>query len=282
MAAKRAPRATARKVKDKWRSKEWYRILAPEMFNNVQIAETLSDDSAKVIGRVTEVTMQDLTGDFSKMHIKLMFKIHEVNGFDAHTNFIGHTLTSDYIRRLTRRKHSKTDGVFDAITKDKALIRVKPMAVTEKRIQVSQQKAIRSIMGKIITSEAAKSISSEFIKEMLSGNISKSILRASKPIYPLKRVEIRRSEVLRSPTEKVVAPPPQPLEEVAVRTEEELEEKPEELAGEAVEEKIDEKERPEETIEEEKAGEEEVEGKEELQPKPEEEKVVEGEGPTED
>jgi len=207
LVAKKTSRAITRKVKDKWRSKEWYRILAPDMFNNTQIAETLSDESAKVIGRVTEVTMQDLTGDFSKMHIKLLFKVDEVNGFDAHTRFIGHTLTSDYIRRLTRRKHSKTDGVFDALTKDKALIRVKPMAVTEKRIQVSQQQAIRGIMGEVISNEAAKRMHSEFIREMLSGNVSKNILKACKLVYPLKRVEIRRSEVLRLPTEKVVEAP---------------------------------------------------------------------------
>ena len=207
LAAKKASRTTARKVKDKWRSKEWYRVLAPDMFNNAQIAETLSDEREKIIGRVTEVTMQDLTGDFSKMHIKLQFKINEISGFDAHTQFVGHTLTSDYIRRLTRRKHSKTDGVFDVLTKDKALIRVKPMAVTEKRIQVSQQQAIRGIMGKVISNEAAKSMHSEFVKEMLSGNMSKDILRACKTVYPLKRIEIRRSEVLRSPEEKVVEAP---------------------------------------------------------------------------
>jgi small subunit ribosomal protein S3Ae len=204
LAAKQTQRTKARKVKDKWRSKEWYRILAPDMFNNTQIAETLSDEGEKVLGRVTEVSMQDITGDFSKMHIKLQFKIKEVSGFDAHTQFVGHTLTSDYIRRLTRRKHSKTDGVFDVQTKDKALIRIKPMAVTEKRIQVSQQQAIRGIMGTIISKQAKKSLSSEFIREMLSGNISKNILKACKPIYPLKRVEIRKSEVLRFPTERVV------------------------------------------------------------------------------
>ncbi len=190
------------------------------MFNNSQIAETLSDESAKVIGRVTEVTMQDLTGDFSKMHIKLLFKVDEVNGFDAHTRFIGHTLTSDYIRRLTRRKHSKTDGVFDAMTKDKALIRVKPMAVTEKRIQVSQQQAIRGIMGEVISREAAKRMHSEFIREMLSGNVSKNILKACKLVYPLKRVEIRRSEVLRLPTEKVVEAPSEEEREVEKPVEE--------------------------------------------------------------
>ncbi len=213
MAAKQANRTKARKVKDKWRSKEWYRVLAPDMFNNAPIAETISDEAEKVMGRVTEVTMQDITGDFSKMHIKLQFKVIEISGLDAHTKFVGHSLTSDYIRRLTRRKHSKTDGVFDVLTKDKAKIRVKPMAVTEKRIQVSQQQAIRRIMGDIIDKEAKKNLSSEFIRELLSGNISKSILKACKPIYPLKRVEIRKSEVLRFPTERVVEAPKEEVKE---------------------------------------------------------------------
>jgi small subunit ribosomal protein S3Ae len=220
LAQKKPGRGAARKVKDKWRSKEWYRILAPDMFNSTQIAETLSDETDKVIGRVTEVTMQDLTGDFSKMHIKLQFRIHEISGLDAHTRFVGHSLTSDYIRRLTRRKHSKTDGVFDVQTKDQAIIRVKPMAVTEKRIQVSQQQAIRGIMGDIIKKEAAKSMSSEFIREMLSGNISRNILKACKPIYPLKRVEIRKSEMRRAPSEEIIAAHKK-AEEEARRAEEE-------------------------------------------------------------
>ena len=229
LAAKKASRTTTRKVKDKWRSKEWYRVLAPDMFNKTQIADTLSDDKEKVIGRVTEVTMQDLTGDFSKMHIKLMFRIDEVNGFDAHTQFIGHSLTSDYIRRLTRRKHSKTDGVFDVLTKDKALIRVKPMAVTEKRIQVSQQQAIRDIMGRVISKEAENNLHAEFVREMLLGNISKNILKACKPIYPLKRVEIRKSEVIRLPTEKVVeAPSEEKISEEKIEEKEELVAKEEE------------------------------------------------------
>jgi small subunit ribosomal protein S3Ae len=232
LATKKPSRTTTRKVKDKWRSKEWYRILAPDMFNNAQIAETLTDETEKLMGRVTEVTMQDLTGDFSKMHIKLQFKINDVSGFDAHTHFVGHTLTSDYIRRLTRRKHSKTDGVFDVLTKDKAKVRVKPMAVTEKRIQVSQQQAIRSIMGEIINKEAKKRTSSEFIREMLSGNISKSILKACKPIYPLKRVEIRKSEIMRLPTEKFIEAPTE-----AEAEEEKPEEKQEEMPIEKPEEK---------------------------------------------
>jgi len=198
---KQSNRTLARKLKDKWKAKEWYKVNAPAMFNNIQIAETLSDDPAKLMGRVAEVTVQDITGDFSKMHIKLRFKVGDVTGYTAHTYFIGHTLTSDYIRRMTRRKHSKTDGTFDVRTKDNYLVRLKPMAVTERRIQGSQQQAIRKRMSEVIARETEKRTLGDLVKVIISGELPKLVSRECKTIYPLKRVEIRKTEILHMPAD---------------------------------------------------------------------------------
>src|SRR3989304_2502464 len=108
--AQKKTRTSARKIKDRWKAKGWYNILAPEMFNKQLLGETIADEPGKVMGRIAEVTVQDLTGDFSKMHIKLQFKVHHVQGQDALTQFIGHDMTSDYVRRLTRRKRTRTVG----------------------------------------------------------------------------------------------------------------------------------------------------------------------------
>jgi len=143
---KASTKAASRKVKDRWKAKEWYKIYAPRMFNQAQLGETPSADATNLIGRTTEATVHDINGDFSKMHVKLKFKVQDINGFDAHTVFIGQDLTSDYIRRLTRRKRTKTDHVIDVRTKDGYLIRVKPMSITEKRIQSSQETALRTMM----------------------------------------------------------------------------------------------------------------------------------------
>src|SRR3990172_1429502 len=140
------------------------------MFNRQVIGETPAEEPTKVMNRVTEVTVQDLTGDFSKMHIKLMFRVHDVRGLEAHTVFVGHDMTSDYIRRLTRRKRTRTDAVVDAATKDGWTIRVKPMAITDRRIQGSKQRAIRAIMGKVITAIAAKATVGEGVKAVVPGD----------------------------------------------------------------------------------------------------------------
>jgi small subunit ribosomal protein S3Ae len=192
------PRAAAKKVKDKWKAKEWYKIFAPDMFSKMQLGETPSDSPDGVVGRITEATVQDLTGDFSKMHIKIKFKIHDVRGLDAHTMFVGHDLTSDYVRRLTRRKRTKTDAVVDVTTKDAWQIRVKPMAVSEQRIQASQETAVRNIMQEEVKKAAAEATIGEFVRMLIMGELSKRISDASKIIVPIKRIEIRRSEVTRA------------------------------------------------------------------------------------
>ena len=214
------PRAAAKKVKDKWKAKEWYKIFAPDMFSKMQLGETPSDSAEGVMGRITEATVQDLTGDFSKMHIKIKFRVTDVRGFDAHTMFIGHDLTSDYVRRLTRRKRTKTDMVVDVTTKDSWEIRVKPMAVSEQRIQASQETAVRHIMDEVVKKSAAEVTIGEFVRMLIMGELSKRISDASKIIVPIKRIEIRRSEVTKAgktpePGEApIMAPQEQPEEPV--------------------------------------------------------------------
>ncbi len=219
--AEKKPRVAAKKVKDRWRAKEWYKVYAPEMFSKMQLGETPSDTPDGVMGRVTEATVQDLTGDFSKMHIKLKFKVHNVAGLDAHTMFYGHDLTSDYVRRLTRRKRTKTDAVVDVTTKDGWEIRVKPMGVSEQRIQASQETAIRNIMVDEVKKAASEVTIGEFVRMLIMGDLAKRVSDASKIIVPIKRIEIRKSEVTRmgklpEPGEAPIAgPSPEPTSEEA-------------------------------------------------------------------
>lgn len=222
----------------KKKQKIWYSLIAPSMFGKKKIAETPADDPEKVLGRTVEVSLQELTGDFAKAHIKLIFKVVEVKGLEAHTVFIGHTTTTDYVKRMARRHKSKIDGVFDVTTKDGKRIRVKPSAYTSKRIQTSQKKAIRAVMKQVIETIAQNNTLEDFVKFMLDGEIGKQTYKLSKPIYPVKRVEVHKSELLEVP--KVEVKKEEEEEEV-----EEIEEEKEEEEGEEKEEKEEEKEKEE-------------------------------------
>ena len=189
-------RGSSRKVKDKWKSKEWYKLRAPRMFNEAEIGETPSADPAFILGRTVEVTVQELTGDYSKMNIKLKFKVADVDGYDAKTVFVGHELTSEYVRRLTRRKKTKTDHVVDVTTKDGFVLRVKPMSIADRRIQSSQEDAMRRILAETLIQMGKDNNLSDLIKAVISGDMSKDLAKACRVIIPIKRIEIRKTEVL--------------------------------------------------------------------------------------
>jgi small subunit ribosomal protein S3Ae len=237
--AKARARTTTRKVKDRWKAKNWYQILAPSLFNNVPVAETLADSPNSLIGRVTEVSLQDLTNDFRKSHIKLRFAVDKVEQNTAHSQLKGTLLTSDYLRRMIRRRKSRVDGVFDIETRDGALLRVKPFAIAEKRIQSSQKKLIRNVMKDVINKEGKAKTLNSFVRDCLDGKIGSEIYKNCKIYYPVKRIEVNKTEIIRLPTviiedekppEKVEEPqqPKEPVpEESEVPVEEEIrEEKP--------------------------------------------------------
>ena len=194
--ARKTKAAAGRKVKDKWKAKEWYKIHAPRMFNEAEIGETPSADPEYLLGRTAEVTVQDLTGDFSKMHIKLKFKIVGVDGTDAKTAFVGHDLTSDYVRRLTRRRKTKTDHVVDIVTKDGFTYRIKTMSIAERRIQSSKEDGMRRIIGETLVQIGNEKTLAEIVKDIVSGDLAKDLARACRTVIPIRRIEIRKSEVL--------------------------------------------------------------------------------------
>jgi len=187
-------------IKDKWKLKKWYRVLAPPLFENVQIGTTPADKDWKLLGRVFEVTLFDLTGDFSKHHIHLYFQVYDVKDDVAYTRFKGHELARDYMKSIIRRKSSKIAAIVDVQTKDGYVLRVQGVALTAYRCKTSQKKAIRKEMVRILKERAAEMTFDEYVKAMIFGQLANEIFEAGKKIYPLRKTEIYKSKLLYVPT----------------------------------------------------------------------------------
>jgi len=207
MASKRAERAAARRIRDRWRSKVWYTIIAPETFSSKELGMTPANEPDKVLGRIAEATLYDLTGNFKKMHVKLYFKINRIQGTNAFTRFIGHDMTTDYIRRMVRRRRSRIDSIFNVQTSDGYRMRVKVIAVPDKRIKSSIKSQIRKAIANFLTEKAREMTFSEYVKYILMEDSKRDLVHILKPIYPVRRIEIRKSEVLHFPEEKIIEMP---------------------------------------------------------------------------
>lgn len=212
---------TSKHVRDKWRSKSWFMIVAPPYFGNIELGSVPAREEQLLIGRVAEATLYDITGDFSHQYLKMFFQVTAIEGKTARTVFKGHEYSRDYLRSLVRRRTTKVDGLFNLTTKEGYKLRVAVSALTLSRIKTSQEQTIRKIMSKIIKEKAAALTLDQFVQEMVLGKIASDIYNEAKLVAPLRHVGIRKSKLVGQPS---VLPEVGPIAETPAEPEEEVEE----------------------------------------------------------
>jgi small subunit ribosomal protein S3Ae len=200
----------AKHVRDKWRGKSWYMVVAPPFFGNIELGTVPAEEEERLIGRVVEATLYDITGDFSHQYLKMFFQVNRMDGKTAHTLFKGHEYSRDYLRSLVRRRTTKVDGLFNLTTKDGYKLRIAVSGLTLSRIKTSQEKVIRNIMTKTINEKAAALTLDQFVQEMVLGKIASDIYNEAKKVAPLRHVGIRKSKLVGQPAE---APPQEAQQE---------------------------------------------------------------------
>ena len=200
-------RAAARKQRDKWKTKRWYTIRAPRHpWNYQNIGETIGESDEHIIGRIYEMTQQEFNGDFTKMHVMLRFRVSETVGQDALTTFVGHHHQTNHIRRQIRRYRGKIDDVIDVVTEDGYLVRIKPLIITQKRVQTSVKQSIRAKTRDVLLGYVAKTTYDALQVAMLDGSLETEIQNQIKTIYPCRSVVIRKSQLLQEGVEMEEGP----------------------------------------------------------------------------
>jgi small subunit ribosomal protein S3Ae len=199
MAKGAAARAAARKQRDKWKSKRWYTIRAPRHpWAFKVIGETIAEDEAMLIGRNYEILQNELDGDFSKMHVKVQFRIAGVVGGDALTEYIGHEMLKDHIRRQVRRDRGKVDDTVDIVTEDGFYVRIKPLLISRNRIKGSQKQEMRTLAREVILKTGATTTWIDLQKSTLDGTLEAKIREEVSKIQPVRGVMIRRTQLIQT------------------------------------------------------------------------------------
>ena len=197
MAKGASARAAARRQKDKWKAKRWYSIRAPRNpWSFKVIGETLAEEESLLKGRPYEIMQNELDGDFTKMHVKLKFRISDVVGNDAITEFIGHEVMKDFVRRQIRRDRGKIDDTIDVVTDDGFFVRIKPFIVTRSSVKASQKSETRSVTRDVVLKFCAKSTWINVQKALIDGSLEDSVSSAVSKIQPVRSVFFRRSQLI--------------------------------------------------------------------------------------
>ena len=197
MAKGASARAAARRQKDKWKSKRWYSIRAPRNpWSFKVIGETIAEEEEMLLGRPFEIMQNELDGDFTKMHVKIKFRIKEVVGNDAITEFVGHDVMKDFVRRQIRRDRGKIDDAIDVVTEDGFFVRIKPFIVTRSSVKASQKHESRSVTRNEVVKFCSKSTWINVQKALMDGSLEETVSKAISKIQPVRAVFFRRSQLI--------------------------------------------------------------------------------------
>ncbi len=192
--------SSKRRVRDKWRNKDWYSVTSPPYFGNTELGSIPTDDPNKLVGRVMDATLYDLTNDFAHQYLKMYFQVLKVEGKTAHTIFKGHEYSRDYLRSLVRRRTTRVDQILDVTTQDGYKLRVAVCAFTLARIKTTQERVISMTMRQIVENKAAALTFDQFVQEVVLGKIASDVYNEAKKIAPLRHIGIRKSRLLAQPT----------------------------------------------------------------------------------
>jgi small subunit ribosomal protein S3Ae len=184
-----------------WKAKSWFKVHVPDNLGKAYIGDTIANDAESVVGRIMTATLGEITNDYAKQHMKMSFKIANVTGDSAYTEFVGHEVTRDYLRSLVKRRSSRIDCIVPVTTKDNKKVRLTICCYTFARANISQEHAIRSAIAQAVAVQAQAWDLNTLLNGIVTGEISRDLFKAVKTIYPTRRVEIIKSRV-----EQVAAP----------------------------------------------------------------------------
>jgi small subunit ribosomal protein S3Ae len=175
--------------------KQWYEIIAPKMFGERVVGDTLAVDPKHLIGRKITVNLTDIVNDYNKFYVKLIFQIERVEGTKAYTKFTGHDIMRERVYRLVQRRGRRVDCIQDVRTKDGVKMRVKTVFMLIRRVGTSMKRDARKMAHAIIEETAKESNFEDFMKMILEAQLQQKIRKSCSKLYPTGNVEIRKTEV---------------------------------------------------------------------------------------
>jgi small subunit ribosomal protein S3Ae len=188
-----------KRVKDKWRGKSWYTVMSPSYFGRVELGAIPAEDPSRLLGRVLDSTLYDITNDFAHQYLKMYFQVNNVEGKTAHTIFKGHEYSRDYLRSLVRRRTTRVEGLLNVVTMDGYKLRLAVSVFTLSRIKTSQEQTIRALINRIVEKKASELDFDSFVQEVVLGKVASDIYNEAKKIAPLRHVGIRKSKLTFQP-----------------------------------------------------------------------------------
>ena len=141
---------------DKWRKKKYFPILAPKVFQERELGQTMAYEPGALHGRCVTANLMMLLGNIKKQHINITFMVNKVQGDTGLTIVQKYEIIPAAIKRKVRRQRDRIDESFRCVTKDGKVVQMKPLVITAVTTSNSVKSDLRKKLLGFITNTAKK------------------------------------------------------------------------------------------------------------------------------
>ncbi len=191
-AAKNAAKNAAELRKKK---KKWCPIVAPEMFNNKVLGESLVDDASLLMNKTITVNLMQLIGDMKKQNMNMMFKVIDVKEGKGLTKVVKFEMALSAMKRLSKREKDKRTDSFVVKTADNILVRIKPAMITNAMTKGAALSSLIKNCRAVCKEYVNKTTFDNLISDLVSYRFQKSMREALHKTYPLRNFEVKSFEI---------------------------------------------------------------------------------------
>ncbi len=184
---------------DKWKNKLWLDIKSPDYIDEKILGITPTSDLETVVGRTVKISLMDLTNSFKDLNYQLIFRISEVRGNTARTEFFGQELSRDFRRSQIRNHRSQIEGIYNLKLNDNSKVRVKTFVVTPMRAHSSIKKAIRDEVGSKLEELCSEMNFPAFVNKLITYELTNELRPIAEDMFPIKILEISKVKVITFP-----------------------------------------------------------------------------------
>lgn len=196
--------------------KEWFKLISAPAFGNpkpigwIPCNTTIGKRRAEenVMGRICEVVQADLNMEKQSQfnYRKVKMEVEKVEGGCLYTSFNGMCVTREKIMSSLKKRQTLIEVCADVKTQDGYIVRVFVLLSTssvrgQKKAnsyaKTSEVKRIRKSLTKTLLEQAAKNEINKFAELILSDNLTSTLERQAKKIYPIKFCLITKVKVLK-------------------------------------------------------------------------------------
>tara|TARA_Y100000310_G_C20588454_1_gene766678 strand:+ start:821 stop:1384 length:564 start_codon:yes stop_codon:yes gene_type:complete len=178
----------AKRTLKKKGKKEWYRVVAPDIFRSQELGEILAYEPKDLVGRQVRLDYSVLTNSPRDKNKNFVVKIKDVVEKKARTEPVKVIYSLSFIQRASGRSKTRAMHVGKYSTADTKTATVKLYLLARDRIVRSVNTALLKKTDALLKSKISKTESAKLFEPNYLESLSREIKSKLKTIYPVANV----------------------------------------------------------------------------------------------